>query len=236
MPNGRAQAPGPRSLELLEFVARLDVAAVGALQCAFALGRSATYSHLQRLHDAELVARLYSHGQGAAVAVTRRGRHHLVLPAADVPAGAQYGFGLRHSQAVSWVAALLQLRGRAWVSDREARSRPSWQVPVMWPASRGMHRPDLGASIDGARVAIEVERTQKRARRLRAILAGYEHTIATGELSGVLYVYEHPAVGRLVRREAAAVGLAEPHIRVRELAHVIADARMLVDRRSAFHG
>ena len=151
MPNGRAQAPGPRSLELLEFVARLDVAAVGALQCAFALGRSATYSHLQRLHDAELVSRPYSHGQGAAVAVTRRGRHCLALPAADVPAGAQYGLGLRHSQAVSWVAALLQLRGRAWVSDREARSRPSWQVPVMWPASRGMHRPDLGASIDGAR-------------------------------------------------------------------------------------
>jgi hypothetical protein len=233
MPNGRAQAPGPRSLELLEFVARLDVAAVGAVQCAFALGRSATYSHLQRLRDADLVSRLYSYGDGAAVAVTRRGRHRLALPAADVPVGAQYGFGLRHSQAVSWVAALLQLRGRAWVSDREARSRPSWQVPVMWPASRGMHRPDLGASIDGARVAIEVERTQKRARRLRAILAGYEHTIATGGLSGVLYVYEHPAVGRLVRREAAAVGLGEPHMRVRELAQVIAEAKTFVARRAA---
>src|SRR5215217_3863912 len=110
MSGGRPRAPGPRSFELLELVARLDVAAVEALQCAFA--------------------------------VSRRGRKHLALPTGEVPTGAQYGLGLRHSQAVSWVAALLELRGRAWVSDREARGRPDWQMPVMWPASRGTHRPD----------------------------------------------------------------------------------------------
>src|SRR5215203_4423354 len=136
MSGGRPRAPGPRSFELLEFVARLDVAAVGALQCAFALSRSVTYSHLQRLHDEELVSRLHSHDHGSAVAVTRHGRKHLALPPGDVPTGAQYGLGLRHSQAVSWVAALLELRGRAWVSDREMCSRPDWQTPVMWPASR----------------------------------------------------------------------------------------------------
>jgi len=97
----------------------------------------------------------------------------------------------------------------------------------MWPASRGTHRPDLGATIGDARVAIEVERTQKRARRLRAILAGYEDAIASADLSGVLYVYEHAAVARVVEREAAAVGLAEPYVRLRELGDVITEARAL---------
>jgi DNA-binding transcriptional ArsR family regulator len=228
MSGGRPQAPGPRSFELLEFVARLDVASVEALQCAFALSRSVTYSHLRRLYDAGLVSRLHSHDQGSAVAVTRRGRQHLALPSAEVPTGAQYGLGLRHSQAVSWVAALLELRGRVWVSDREARVRGDWQVPVMWPSSRGTHRPDLGTIIEGERVAIEVERTQKGARRLRAILAGYEDAIAAGRLSGgVLYICQHATVRRVVEREAAAAGLRADVFRVRDLHHVVTDARHL---------
>ena len=233
MPGGRPRAPGPRSFEVLALVARLDVASIEALQCAFALSRSVMYSHLRRLSAAALVSRPRGYGHGGAVAITREGRRVLALPAADAPAGAQHGLGMRHGLAVSWVAALLELRGRDWVSDCELRRLPGWQVPVMWPGRRGTHRPDLAATIGDARVAIEVERTQKRARRLRAILAGYEDAIASADLSGVLYVYEHAAVARSVHREAAAVGLAEPYIRLRELRDVIAEARALGAQRGA---
>ena len=233
MSGGRPRAPGPRSRELLEFIARLDVAAVEAIQAAFALSRSVTYSHLQRLHAAGLVVRLHGHDSGSAVAVTRRGRRDLEFPTGDVPARAQYGPALRHSQAVSWVAALLELRGRAWVSDRETRLRPDWQMPVIWPAGRGTHRPDLGTIIEGERVAIEVERTRKRARRLSAILAGYEDAIAAGRLSGgVLYICHDIRVRRLVEREAAAAGLRGDVFRVRDLDHVIAEARRLAAQTS----
>lgn len=217
---------------MLALVARLEVASVEALQCAFALSRSVMYSHLRRLTEAAMVLRLRGYGHGGAVAITRQGRRSLALPAADAPAGTQHGLGMRHGLAVSWVAALLELRDRAWVSDSELRQRPDWRVQVIWPGSRSTHRPDLGATIGDARVAIEFERTQKRARRLRAILAGYEDAIASAELSGVLYVYEHPAVARLVQREAAVVGLAEPHIRLRQLGDVIAEARALAGLRS----
>jgi hypothetical protein len=95
----------------------------------------------------------------------------------------------RHARAVSWVTALLTLRDRTCVSDYEARGMPEWQIPVIWTHHHAIHRPDIGATIAGAKVAVEVELSHKAPRRLRAILAGYEHAISHGRLSGgVLYV------------------------------------------------
>ena len=62
-----------------------------------------------------------------------------------------------HARAVSWLAALVTLRGREWVSDREMRELPDCRVPVIWGDSRGSHRPDVGVGVDGRRVAVEVE-------------------------------------------------------------------------------
>ena len=108
------------------------------------------------------------------MAITAAGRRKIGADHGDVRAGALHGSGLRHARAVSWVAALLTLREREWVSDRELRAASGWRVPVVWAAHRGQHRPDVGIVLaSGSRVAVEVELSYKAPRRLAAILAGY---------------------------------------------------------------
>jgi len=75
---------------------------------------------------------------------------------------------LSGARAVTWVAAILTIRERHWLSERELRGQEQWQVPVIWTASRGRHRPDAGVLIRDARVAIEVELSHKSARRRAA--------------------------------------------------------------------
>ena len=138
---------------------------------ALGFGRRATYSHVARLAGAGLVVRGYDR-DGSVVAITAAGRRAVGADKGDVRSGATHGSGLRHARAVSWVAALLTLRERAWVSEHELRRDEEWQVPVVWASSRGRHRPDLGIVVREARVAVEVELSHKSPRRLRAILAG----------------------------------------------------------------
>ena len=117
--------------------------------------------------------RIYDRG-GSVVAITRQGRRLLGAEPGEVRAGATQAFGVVHSRAMSWVAAYLTLRGREWIGERALRRDEQWRVPVVWPGSRGTHRPDLVSVVDGRPVAIEVELTLKAPRRLRAILLGYE--------------------------------------------------------------
>jgi hypothetical protein len=126
-----------------------------------------TYSHLQRLAASGYVARVAG-GESGAVVMTRDGWRRLGRAVNDVPRGMTYGLGLRHACAVSWVAALLSLRERTWIAERQMRRQQVWQVPVLWTGSRGTHRPDLGMERDGRRMAIEVELSPKAPRRLRA--------------------------------------------------------------------
>jgi hypothetical protein len=217
----------------LRWLERLDVAGIEPLGRALGFSRSATYSHLGRLARAGLVVRAFDAG-GSVVAITAAGRRALGADRGDVRAGAIHGAGLRHARAVSWVAALLTLRERAWVSERELRGSEEWLVPVVWAASRGRHRPDLGVVVGGARVAVEVELSHKSPRRLRAILAGHEAAIVAGRIAGgVIYVSDRADVLAAVTRAAARAGLPERRFRTRGLADVQADVRRLTSTRAA---
>ncbi len=192
---------------------------------ALGFGWRATYSHIQRLADAGLLERVHDR-DGSVVAITREGRRAIGADGGDSRLAATRGSGLRHARAVSWVTALLTLRGREWVSDHEARDLPEWQIPVIWTHHRATHRPDIGATIAGARVAVEVELSHKAPRRLRAILAGYEHAISNGGLpGGVLYVSDRADVLAAVERAAARTGVPPDRFRTRALAAVYADVR-----------
>src|SRR4051812_20226757 len=180
---GRARGPGWRSLEALAWLARVEVAGIEPLGLAMGLGWRVTYSHVERLAAAGLVVRGYDVG-GSVVAITAVGRREIGADRGDVRTGSTHGSGLRHARAVSWVAALLTLRDRDWVSDLEARRRPEWMVPVVWAGRRGGHRPDLGIVIRERRVAIEVELSLKAPRRLDAILRGYDEVLAGGAIAG----------------------------------------------------
>ena len=204
----RAQGPGPRSLEALAWLARVDVAGLEPLRRAMGFGWRVTCSHVERLDNTGLVERIYDRG-GSVVAITRRGTRLLDATPGEVRASSTQAFGLIHSRAVSWVAAYLTLRGRDWIGERALRREERWRVPVIWPGSRGTHRPDLVSVVDGRPVAIEVELTLKAPRRLRAILLGYEAATADGRLAGVTYVARDDAVMAGVQRAAACAGLSD---------------------------
>jgi hypothetical protein len=228
---GRARGPGPRSIEALSWLAKVDASGIEPLGLALGMRTSTTYSHLQRLAASGYVARVDG-GESGAVVMTRDGWRRLGRAVNDVPRGMTYGLGLRHACAVSWVAALLSLRDRTWIAEREMRRQQVWQVPVLWTGSRGTHRPDLGMERDGRRMAIEVELSPKAPRRLRAILAGYEHAIATGGLARVMYILDGPEVERAVARAARQVGLPPGALETRPLKSVRADARRVAEEQS----
>lgn len=225
---GRTRGPGPRSMELLRWVERLEVAGLEPLALAHRLGLRAVHSHVQRLAAAGLVERIYDRN-GSVVAITRAGRsavrpelHDPRAAAASLAGGALTS----HARATSWTAARATLRGMPWVSDREIRSLPGWQVPVIW-RQPGRHRPDLGVIINGARIAVEVELTGKAARRLYAILAGYQQQIVTGRLAGILYVTDRPTVAGAVERAAGAVGIDRRRLRLLPLDDLESETRSL---------
>ena len=221
---GKAKGPGPRSLEALRWLARVDVAGLEPWGLAMGFGSRATYSHAQRLQAAGLVTRIYDR-EGSVAAITAAGRRLACSEAAPAPLGATRGLGLRHARAVSWVAALLEVRGRAWLSDRELRHRTDWQVPVLWSSRRGTHRPDAASTTGGRRVAVEVELSHKAPRRLRAILAGYEDALASGRLGGLIYVSDRSDLLEVVARAAARAGIPASSIRTRTLARVQEELR-----------
>lgn len=220
---GKAVGPGPRSMEGLAWLGRLDVAGREALRCAMGWSVPGAYSHAQRLAGAGYLIAVYDR-EGSVLAITRAGRRALRTDGPNLPATRLRDPALRHSRAVSWVAALLTQRDREWISDSEARHDPSWQVPVLWPGRRGSHRPDLGAIVAGQRVAIEVELSAKARPRLDAILAGYEHLIAAGRLGGgVLYISDRADVLAAAQRAAVRAGLPAEHFRTSTLERIATD-------------
>ena len=79
-------------------------------------GPSVMYSHVACLAAAGLVVRVFDPGGSM-------GRRAIHADRGDVRAGATHGSGLRHARAVSWVAAILTIRERHWLSERELRGQ-----------------------------------------------------------------------------------------------------------------
>ncbi len=128
-------------MDALRWFDRLDVAGVEPLGLALGFGWRVTYSHLERLAVAGLAERVYDR-DGTVAVITRGGRRRVGSDRGAVRRGLVVGDSRAHARAVSWLAALVTLRGREWVSDREMRELPDWRVPVIWGDSRGSHRPD----------------------------------------------------------------------------------------------
>lgn len=225
---GAARGPGPRSIEALRWLARIDVAGLEALGVALGFSRSVTYSHVVRLERAGFVVRAFAHG-GSVAAITPAGRRAVGADRAKVRAGATHGMGLRHARAVSWIAALLTLRDRDWLSEREMRVRPEWVVPVLLAAHRGAHRPSLGIVMpSGKLVAVEVELWHKSPRRFDAIMTAYEDSIGRGRIAGgLIYVSDRTDVLAAITRAANRSAVPESSFRARPLNDVVQEARRL---------
>ena len=224
----RAKGPGPRSLEALAWLERVDVAGLEPWGRAVGFGWRVAYSHAERLASVGLVERVYDR-RGSVVAITRAGRRLLAAPPGDLRVGATYGFGISHARAVSWAAALMTLRGHDWLGERALRRDEGWRIPVIWPHSHGSHRPDLVAHIRGADVAVEIELAPKAPRRLQAIMAGYEHAIYRQRIARVVYLCASQEIRAGVRRAAREALLSTPH----QLAAVLLGEVQLAVRRDS---
>src|SRR5918995_4143813 len=99
---GREKGPGPRSLEGLRWLARVDVAGLEPWGRAMGFGWRTTYSHAERLAAAGLAVRIYDR-EGSVVAITAAGRRLVCADGGELRLGATRGLGLRHARAVSWV-------------------------------------------------------------------------------------------------------------------------------------
>lgn len=233
---GEVRGPGPRSVEALGWVERLDAVGFEALACGLGFGGRAMYSHVARLARAGWVVRVYDR-DGSLVAITSSGRRR-ARPELVSCRGARAGTvrtRAAHARAVSWVAAHATLKGQAWVGEREMALGSPWRFRTL-SAMRASHRADLGVWVDGAGVAFEVELTVKAPARLRSILAGYEDQIHTGQLEALVYVVDDEEVARAVRRAARAVGLAAGSFRLVSLVAVVTETRALAGAASGSLG
>jgi DNA-binding MarR family transcriptional regulator len=194
-----------------------------AAQIAVLLGVSQRTAgeRLRRLSEAGYLRRRQELHRGPRWhQITRAG-----LRAIDSDLPAPRGFDLathRHDTGLAW----LMLTARAGrfgplvgvISERRMRShdgratdrsqRYGVRLGGVGPGGRDrLHYPDMViVSQTGHRVAFELELSTKEAGRRERILAGYA---ADRRIDAVVYLVEHPSVGRAIERSARRMGISD---------------------------
>lgn len=198
----RATQPGPRSVDVLDWLARIGASTPEPIGWALGMAIDTVHSHLRRLETAGWIER----------APTLRGGPHLAFPSRRgmrVVGRPWVGERRRvpgqweHAIDTAWTAAWLAGNPacRWWRHEREfATSTPPldadperWQISYLATTSGGAsvtttRRPDLVADLGGHVTAIEVERSVKSKRRLDAISGGWATAVADGSVDRVMWV------------------------------------------------
>jgi hypothetical protein len=225
-------APGPRSLEGLEWLARVGASPLEPWGLVMGWRRAAAYDHARRLAAAGLVRTVrMTQGDGSLFVATAAGAARVGYPAS----WAVRSIGpsnWAHATVCAWVSAWLQRRGHSWWSDREIAGDVFWQRSVRYRDHRGTarvtHRPDLAVELSAGPAAIEVEVQRKSRARLLAILRMYAEIIDESDdpLAGLLYVCARVDIAKAIRHAAWDAGLAEgPTLSVRTRDEVVGEAR-----------
>ncbi|MCA1699460.1 MAG: hypothetical protein LC790_11420 [Actinobacteria bacterium] len=213
-------------MDALAWIARVGATPFDALALVMGCSRRRALDHVRRLEEAGLIARAaMRRGDGTLVLLTRAG----ALEAGCPPRRAIRTLAPHawtHASGCAWASAWLELRGRAWVSEREVLEDDLWRYDLRYQDHRGTvrvtHRPDLIAQIAAGPVAIEVELVRKAPVRLRGICAMYAQlTEPDGPLAGVIYICDRGDVSDLVTRCARDSGLASPALSMRSLRTVL---------------
>jgi hypothetical protein len=202
---------GPGSLEGLVWLARVGPASLEAWGCAVGWGRSAAFSHAQRLEREGWLARYPTvRGHGSLLVATGSGVRMTAVAVA--PARAPAPTWWAHHRACGWVAAWLTVRGRVIQGCREVDEDPSWRGDVRWHDGKGAHRaghrPDLAVILNDVRFAVEVELARKSVERLKAIVGLHARWRAAGQTGGVIYVCGDEAGAARVREITVERGLS----------------------------
>jgi hypothetical protein len=199
------------------------------------------YDHARRLAAAGLVRTVpMTRGQGSLIVITAKGAIMAGCPATRARQ-AVAPTTWAHHRACAWVSAGLEVRGRAWWSEREIAEDEWWRYDVNYKDRRGTarvtHRPDLGVQTGSGPVAIEVELQRKVRARLVGILRMYEaHTDPeAGTLAGVIYVCDRNDVADAVSRAADDAWLQAPALSFRTFHDVVEQTRSAAGVRRAAH-
>jgi hypothetical protein len=173
----------------LEFVARYGVIPREVVALWARTGRAVTAARERRLREAGLVEVLPGFGDsGRLVLCTRSGLR--AVGRDDLPAARFSPATLLHTAAVARVGARLEAGGDRVLSEREIFARERAEGKRVFSAEPGegrYHRPDLvvlGEEVE----AIEVELSDKSARRLDELLRAWRWTIAAKQFSRVRYI------------------------------------------------
>ena len=231
-------APGQSSLWALAWLARVGAAPMDALTLVMGCSERVARDHVRRLEQAGLVKRVaMRRGDGVLVVLTRAGALESGNPARRAPRTVR-PHAWAHTSGCAWASAWLELRGRAWVSEREILEDDLWRYRLCYQDHRGTvrvtHRPDLIAQTTSGPVAIEVELARKAPVRLRGICAMYaELTEPDGPLAGVIYICDRVDVTDLVTRSALGSRLVPPALSMRSFRTVLAQTAAAAAARSA---
>ena len=208
-------APGPRSLEGLEWLARVGASPLEPWGLVMGWRRAVAYDHARRLAGAGLVRTVcMTQGDGSLFVATAAGAARVGYPAS----WAVRSIGpsnWAHARACAWVSAWLQLRGALLVErPRDRRGRVLATDRALLRPSRDSTSSASPGSRGGAHrrpAAIEVEVQRKPRARLLAILSMYADSIDEDDdpLAGLLYVCDRVDIAEAVRRAAWDAGLAE---------------------------
>ena len=202
-----------RDLELVRWLGRVKLARAEQVALRFSMARSKTYARLQAL-CAEGLVRSERRVPGACVFLaTRAGLALCGLPLGEARMSLAT---LNHDLAVAEACAQIELNGEDLIVVGEREMRQQLQAEGDCPfrtrvretakGRAGYHWPDLVAHRDrGAFVAVEVELSQKRADRTKAILSAYS---SHGEaLAAVLYLTPEPRFAKRLAKLADQQGL-----------------------------
>jgi hypothetical protein len=195
-----------RDLEVLEFVARFGVIPRQVVAEWAETRRAVTAARERRLREAGLVEVLPGYGDsGRLVLCTRRGLRAVGREELSTPRFSPAT--LRHSATAARVAVGLERAGYRVLSEREIEARERAEDKRLLSAecrSGRFHRPDLVVLGDPPE-AVEVELTDKSARRLDEILRAWRRSLARGQFGRVRYLCSARALP-YVERAVARVG------------------------------
>ncbi len=141
-------APGRRSLEGLDWLGRVGASPVEPWRLVMGWSERVARDHVQRLEAAGLVERVaMRRGHGVLVVASSRG----AIEAGYLASWAPRSIGpstWAHACGCAWASAWLELRGRAWWSERQVKDSDFWRREATYRDRRGTarvtHRPDLG--------------------------------------------------------------------------------------------
>lgn len=199
-------------MELLTWLCRVGASPVRPLAAAHGLPDRTTRDHLLRLRRAGLVDRWPTLNGDALYAGTREGHRLLDRPwRGSRQRPHEFEHMIEIARSTAWLSTTPTCTW--WRAERELRTSvpPEGEDPEHWSSSYVLagrdgqgavhaRHPDLVAELAGTVTAIEVERTQKEGRRLRAILTGWGMALQKQRVGRVIYVVPDQRMARVIER------------------------------------